>query len=479
MQALAELPVGPWSWWVNPLLLAASLAIPVLVSVHVLLHKRDVPATIGWIGLVWLSPVAGGALYLVFGINRVRRRARQLREERNPQAQRAAQAGTLPPHHPFAPLDQAVARITGWAGETGNAVRMFRNGDEAYPAMLAAIATARHSIALSSYILRDDAAGAPFVDALIAAQRNGIAVRVLIDGIGGGWLWSGAYWRLRRNGVPAARFMHAVRPWRLPSLNLRTHRKILVVDGRVAFAGGMNISAQNVLAGCPRFPVQDLHFGFEGPVVRQLLIAFFESWSFEVDEEPAADLWFPPLAPRGPAMARAITSGPDEDYEKIELLMLEAIACARRSIRIVTPYFLPDERVITSLALARMRGVEVDILLPAQSDHRVLDWATRAHIGPLLAEGCRIWRNPPPFDHSKVMVVDQEWCLVGSANWDIRSLRLNFEMNVEIYDRALAARLEALMRSREVDLLSSEELESRSFPHRLRDAAARLLMPYV
>lgn len=479
MRLLAEWPSGIWPWINGPLLELVAFVVAALVSMHALLHKRDVGSAIGWIGLAWLSPIAGGVLYLIFGINRVQRRARRLREKHASAARPGVPDHAFRPDHPFAALERAAGRITGRAAEPGNAVRVFSNGDEAYPAMLAAIAAAGHSIALSSYILRDDAAGGRFIDALIAAQHNGLAVRVLIDGIGSGYVRSAAYDRLRRNFVPVGRFMHALPLWRVPVLNLRTHRKILVVDGRLGFAGGLNIAAENVLAGTPPDPVRDTHFSFEGPVVRQLVTTFAEDWSFEMGEELAGEPWFPPLAPAGGAVARVVTSGPDQDLEKIEFLILEAIACARRSVRVMTPYFLPDERVVTSLALAKIRGVDVDIILPVRSDHRILDWATRAHIRPLLAVGCRIWSNPLPFDHTKIMVVDGAWSMIGSANWDIRSLRLNFEMNVEVYDEALGARLEALMQDRHLRRLSTQELDGRSLPHRLRDAAARLLMPYV
>ena len=479
LRLLGGWPLDAWPWFPGRLLVLIGVAAALLVSLHALLHKRDVGSAIGWIGLAWLSPIAGGILYLIFGINRVRRRARRLRERHGSHQRARAQGLALHPDHSFAALGRAAGRITGRAAEGGNAVRIFCNGDAAYPAMLEAIAAAGHSIALSSYILRDDTAGGPFIDALIAAQRRSLAVRVLIDGIGGGYFHSPAYNRLRRNGVPVARFLHALSPWRMPVLNLRTHRKILAVDGRLAFTGGMNIGAENVLASRPPHPVRDTHFSFEGPVVGQLVAAFAEDWWFEMEQELSGDIWFPPLAPIGGAVARIITSGPDQDVEKIEFLILEAIACARHSVRFMTPYFLPDEREITALALAQMRGVEVDIILPERGDHRLLDWATRAHIGPLLAEGCRVWRNPPPFDHSKIMVVDGEWCLIGSANWDIRSLRLNFELDVEIYDKDLGARLETLMRSRQSRRLSVEGLDARSLPTRLRDAAARLLMPYL
>ncbi len=361
----------------------------------------------------------------------------------------------------------------------GNTVQIYRDGDEAYPAMLSAIAAARRSVGLSSYIFRDDAWGGRFIDALIAAQGRGVAVRVLIDGIGGGWLLSPAYRRLRRQGVPAARFLHSPLPWRMPFLNLRSHKKILVLDGAVGFTGGMNISDANVMAARPEAPVQDTHFRIEGPVVGQLTEAFAQDWAFAAGEDLGGEAWFPDLAHHGAAPSRVIDSGPDEDLEKIEFALLQAVACAREGIAVMTPYFLPDERLTTALALAAMRGVAVDLVIPERSDHAFVDWATRANIGPLLKEGVRVWRCPPPFRHSKITVVDGEWCLIGSCNWDIRSFRLNFELCVEVYDRGLAGALMALMHSARGTALTEAELDARTLPARLRDAAVRLMLPYL
>jgi cardiolipin synthase len=284
---------------------------------------------------------------------------------------------------------------------------------------------------------------------------------------------------LRRAGVPAGRFMHSPMPWRMSFLNLRTHKKILVVDGTLGFTGGINISDQNVLAGAPAKPVQDTHFRIEGPVVAQLVEAFARDWSFVADEELSGPAWFPPLEPRGTALARVVTAGPDEDLEKVEFAVLQAIACARRSIRLMTPYFLPEQQVVNALSLAAMRGVTVDVITPERSDHRLVDWALRANVGPLLRDGVRMWRSPPPFRHSKLLVVDGEWSLIGSSNWDMRSFRLNFELCVEVYDRALAAVLETMLAEYRQHRLELDELRARGLPRRLGDAGARLLLPYL
>ena len=279
--------------------------------------------------------------------------------------------------------------------------------------------------------------------------------------------------------VPVGRFMHSGLPWRMPFLNLRTHKKVLVIDGRLAFTGGMNIGAENLVSRRPPHPVRDTHFRVEGPVVTQLTAAFAEDWFFVMNEELTGDAWFPPLDEAGAAVARVVTSGPDQDLEKIEFTVLEAIACARSSIQIVTPYFLPDDRLVTSLTLAAMRGVAVDIVMPERSNHRPVDWAARANSGPLLDEGCRIWLGPPPFDHSKIMVVDHEWCLIGSSNWDMRSFRLNFELAMEVYNDGLARALEAMVAARMHTQLTPAMLAGRSLPARLRDAGMRLALPYL
>jgi cardiolipin synthase A/B len=451
----------------------------ICVTVHVLFHKRDVGASIGWIGLAWLSPVLGSTLYIIFGVNRVKRRANQLR------GNRLARHAAEPPISPagrddhLASLERAGDQITGHRAERGNAVTLLNNGDEAYPKMIAAIEAAEASVALSSYIFRADAAGGRFIDALIRARQRGLQARVLIDGIGGGYFGSPTYERLKRHDVRVCRFMHSPLPWRMPFLNLRTHKKILVLDGRVAFTGGLNIGAENLLQNRPRDPVRDTHFRFEGPIVGQLTEAFADDWLFAAGENLAGDAWFPPLDELGKAVARVIVSGPDQDLEKIEFVILEAISCARQSIKVRTPYFLPDDRLVTALALASMRGVEVDVIVPQRSNHLVVDYAMRAQIAPLVASGCRIWRSAPPFDHSKVMTIDGNWCLLGGANWDARSFRLNFELNVEVYHAPIVQHIEDLMASVRGAPISAAELDRLSLPVKLIDSGARLMLPYL
>ena len=458
-------------------LLPFHLAVAMAVTVHALLHKRDVGAALGWIGLSWLAPFVGGTLYFVAGINRVRRRAQRLR--RRTRTRRPAQEIDEDPNDDLEPLQRGVTRISRRPLEIGNAFEVYQDGDEAYPPMLAAIEAATRSIGLSSYIFGTDTTGMRFIEALAAARKRGVEVRVIIDGVGGNWILSPAYRALKRRGVTAGRFLHSPLPWRMPLVNLRSHKKILVVDGTIGFTGGMNIRNDNVMALKPKHPVADTHFKVTGPVVSQLVDAFADDWAFVTHEDLEGDAWFPDLPSKGAAKARVLTSGPDQDLEKIEFCAMQAIACARDSIDVMTPYFLPDDRLLTALSLAAMRGVKVTVVIPKHSNKRVVDWATRANIGTLLKDGVRVKLGAPPFRHSKVMVVDSEWSLIGSANWDLRSFRLNFELCMEVYDESLALGLRRFVSNQANESLTDKQLKARGLPTRLRDAAVRLAMPYL
>ncbi|MFO1160162.1 MAG: phospholipase D-like domain-containing protein [Reyranellaceae bacterium] len=457
----------------------AHVVIALAVTFHVLLYKRDVGSAVAWIGIAWLSPFLGPLLYATMGINRVKRRAQRLRRQRVLATDSAATqeiAGSAATD-PYSPLEFAIGRLTGLPCEDGNQIEMLHSGDQAYPMMLAAIEGAQHSVGLASYIFRDDKAGHAFHKALIAARQRGVEVRVLIDGVGSGYFWSGTFNVLSKAGVPVARFLHSYLPWRMPFVNLRNHRKVLVIDGRIAFTGGLNIGAENIGADNPPHVVLDTHFRLEGPIVEQLTDAFADDWLYTTGERLLTDRWFPHLEKVGSVKARVVTSGPDEDMEQIEFVALHAISCAQKSIRVVTPYFLPPDPLTMALGLAALRGVKVDIVLPEHSNHALVDWARRVPLRPLIVSGCNVWLRPAPFDHSKLMVIDESWSLIGSANWDTRSFRLNFELNVELHDPGFAQQIVAATKARQ--RLRLADLDNEPLPLRLRNGAARLLQPYL
>jgi len=460
--------------------------------VHVLLRKRDVRAATAWIGVAWLSPGFGAALYYVFGINRVMRRTSRMNPGVTPRkalvTAKPATADTTPAAPEISSLPEniaTIARVSALASRhmlaPGNALTVLRAGDEAYPAMLEAIGEAKQSVAIASYIFHADKIGLVFVEALKKAQDRGAEIRVLIDGVGAGYLRSPIAERLAAAGISTVQFMHYWQPWRMPFVNMRNHKKLLIVDGALGFTGGLNIADQNVLADNPPDPVNDMHFRFEGPIVTQLMVTFAEDWNFMTGEELDGDRWWPDIPTAGAIPARGISSGPDEDIGVLSSVMATAVSEAKRRLRIVTPYFLPDQTLTACLVIAALRGAEVDIVVPERSDHAEFQWAMHAHLALLAAPGITIYYSRPPFDHSKLMTVDGAWSLVGSANWDVRSLRLNFEFNVECYGPRATTEIDRLIDDKIATArkILPVEFAARPLAVKLRDSAARLLLPYL
>jgi cardiolipin synthase len=462
------------------------IAMALAASVHAILTKREVRAAIGWAGLAWLSPYVGAILYALFGINRIKRRAQTLRprpqlpeETRSAVLARARAAVQSLGYDPD--LIRLGGAISGEELTVNNHIEPLVSGDQAYPAMLEAIGQAERSIGLCSYIFDHDRAGVRFIHALEAAHRRGVAVRVLIDGVGAQYSKPRTPKALRELGIPVAEFLSGLVSVRMPYMNLRNHRKILTVDGQIAFTGGMNIREGCVLELGSGHPVQDLHFRLTGPIVSQVQEVFTRDWQFTTGEVLDGEEWYPELGPVGECVARTIPDGPDDDFEKIYETILAAINNARESVRIASPYFLPDEALSRALHLAAKAGKRVEIILPAVNNLRLVHWAMMAELEHVLVPGIDIWLTPPPFDHTKLMVVDSLWVMFGSANWDSRSLRLNFELNVGSMNPPLAERLDRLLDEKIASArrLEREELKSRRLPVRLRDGAVRLFSPYL
>ena len=462
----------------------------VAVTVHAILQERQSKAIVAWVGLAWLAPVLGSLAYACLGINRIERKgaalgfdeARRKVADFEPRAEDVAKLKQIADFHPpLVGLAQLGSVVTGRKILTGNRVDVLRNGDHAYPRMLEGIREARESVSLLSYIFDSDRVGEQFFQALVEARDRGVEVRVQIDHVGSRYSKPNMVTRLRKAGIPVAAFLPPGKVGWSRFANLRNHRKILVVDGRIGFTGGTNIREGHCLELEPAFPVQCLHFQFEGPIVGHLQEAFATDWAFTTGERLEGETWFHPVEPTGSVGARGISDGPDDDLDKMAEIILGALASATERVRIVTPYFLPDENIIWSLVVAAMRGVEVDIVIPERNNIRIMDWAVVPRLPFLLKKGCRVFRSPDPFDHTKLLVIDGVWSLVGSTNWDARSLRLNFEYNIECYDDGLAGRLDALIdekitAARSVTL---DELANRSIPVRVRDGLSQLLAPYL
>jgi cardiolipin synthase A/B len=465
------------------IVLVVHLLLALGVSGHIVLTKTDVHGAIGWVGLVWLTPVIGSVLYFFLGINRIHRSVGRFRLGRAATPRAVASLTVLDDlSAPLRPIATLVGVVTGATLMPGNSVDPLVNGDAAFPAMLAAIDGAERSVAFATYIFDRGQVADQFVAALGAAVERGVTVRVLIDGVGARYSHPPIASLLREHGVTVATFLPSRFPVTHPFFNLRNHRKLMIVDGSQGFCGGLNIRDGCLLALDPPEPTQDIHFRLRGLVVRQMLAAFAFDWRFTAGEALDGEAWSPaPAAAPGTVFARGIANGPDEDFETLLLTLLGALAGATRSIRIVTPYFLPDPPLLDALKVAALRGVRVEIVLPVRSNLRLVQWAQTAHLADVLTGGVRLFVTPPPFDHSKILVIDDAWSLIGSANWDPRSLRLNFEYMVECYSPELAAALGGIIDTKRALAreLTVADLDHRPLPVKLRDGAAWLMQPYL
>ena len=471
------------------IILVLHLIVAIPVCVHILLTKDETAAP-PWLALVLVSPGLGALFYWILGINRVQRRARRFRGRR---------ARYIPqikdPALPFADLptgqqrqlfhyESAVhdALFTG-----GNCITPLIGAEQAFPDMLAAIAEAKTSIALSVYIFDADEIGEKFITALKRAFGRGVQVHVLVDEIGSGHKSRDADRELANAGIATARFIPQKIKF-LPVVNLRNHRKIMIIDGEVGFIGGMNIclnygpKTKGGSRSASKEAVRDLHFRATGPALDQLNAIFEEDWKFATDKSlrlPACDTGGKNV--HGPQYVRIVPDGPDNPFQRTLWIMLGALALAQKSVHILTPYFLPNAIVTSALAVAALRGIDVRVVVPAQTDIKLVDWAMAAKFQDLLEHGVKIYTAGKPFDHSKMMVVDGVWVLVGSSNWDQRSLRLNFEANLECYDADLAFTMEEHFQAMQAkaELVSLAAVQNVPWRIRMRNNIARLFTPYL
>ncbi len=464
------------------------IVLAAIAAGHAVCNKRDPRSAALWVLISATFPMIGPWLYWAVGINRVQRKAiRKLGRRGRPfEAYDSAIVSAPASYHELVahlhPLRTVADRVARLPLLEGNNIEPLHNGEQTYPRMLAAIAGARHSITMASYIFDYDDVGKEFARALGVAARRGVVVYLLVDGIGAMGNFSRIGRMLLKSGAKVTSFVPLALPFGRIRLNLRNHRKMLIVDGRVAYVGGMNISARHLLTRTndPK-RVEDLHFEITGPVVAEVQHTFSEDWALATEEVLSGEAFFPPLTPTGNALCRGIASGPDEDFEINHWMFAAAFAAAHKSIHVMTPYFVPTSPLILNMTMAALRGVEVKLWLPSIVDMRFMKWVADAYLQELLEKGIRVFRFPKPFVHTKLMIIDERWCLFGSANMDPRSLRLNFEFNVEAYDPGLASNLHRWLEGRVATTpeITLEQIMTRPTLARLRDGAAKMFSPHL
>jgi cardiolipin synthase A/B len=470
---------------------------------HIMRNRRDPVSAMLWILVTWSVPLFGFASYLAFGINRVAAKSwqkesanRRLESERS-----AREAEALPlnywrsireavahePAHPVAQkIDHAIAgQLTDSPLLAGNRIELLVTGDEAFPAMLEAIASARHHIHVQSFIIGHDGVGNRLMEALKTAATRGVSVRVLYDRFGSTRAVMGGFFH-RHRGIPNLQLAG----WTMANLlkrqfqiNLRNHRKVLIVDGHLAFTGGINLHEENLTRG-DRQPIRDYHVKLLGPVVSELQYTFLRDWYYITDESPDRLLCaehFPPLQPEGEAPVRVVNGGPATELDEIYDALFACLVSAQRQIIVVTPYFVPTSDIVRALRHAALRGVEVRLVVPRDNNHIYAGWAGRAYYEELLEAGVRIFERKPPFMHAKGLIVDDAVAVIGTANLDVRSLKLNYETNLMVYDAPFIDRLKAVMLeevalSHEIDLALWRR---RPLAHRMRENACSILTPIL
>lgn len=450
-----------------------------LLGGWIVLQKREPVATLSWLLGLALLPYLGFLVYHVFGPQKIRRQ--RLRRARSRDALPHA-----PPegdHADAAELARLGKATTGLRAVTASDVRLLVDGAAKYEALLADVRAARHHVHLEYYIYEPDRSGTALRDALVERARAGVRVRLLLDAVGSAKARRRFFAPLLEAGGELAWF-HPMRfghVWRRPWANLRTHRKIVVVDGCLAYTGGMNVTdEQDERLGDHAY--RDLHLRLEGEVVRALQLVFAEDWAYATgDRGFLSDVASQtPRAAAGDVPAQVLTSGPDSSWEAIHRMHVSAIHSAKARVWMTTPYFVPGEAAMMALTSAALAGLDVRLLVPRESDSKLVTLAARSYFGQLLVAGVKIYEYGPRMLHSKSLLVDDSLVLVGSANFDHRSFRLNFEVSVLFDHAGIAAQLAQLFEGELAHAPRVHQGRRRSLlGARLPEALARLLSPLL
>ena len=452
------------------------LAYLVWLGGWIVLQKREPAATLSWLISLAALPLLGFVIYYFLGPQRIhRQRVRRLRTR----AALHSLPDGLTPNPEVVELALIAQATSGLPPTTATRVQLLVDGAAKYQALLQAVAQARSSIHVEYYIYEPDHSGRALLQALTERAGAGVKVRLLLDAVGSGSVTA----RFLKPLVDAGGEVEWFHPLRLrglfkrPWLNLRTHRKIVVIDDAVAFTGGMNISdEQDERRGDNAY--RDLHLRLEGDVVRELQLVFIEDWAYSSGQPP---LPVPKqTAPDGPIPAQVVVSGPDSPWEAIHRLKVGAIHGARSRVWLVTPYFVPGEAARMALTSAAFGGLDVRLLVPKMSDSRLVTYAARSYFGELLGAGVKIYEYGPRLLHTKALLCDDELAFIGSANFDHRSFRLNFEVSVMLLDTTVAGELAALIEHECGQCTRVRDDRARPlWTARLPEALARLVSPLL
>jgi cardiolipin synthase A/B len=457
--------------------------------IRLLIDKREPLSTIAWLFFVIVVPIFGAFIFLVFGSQRLIRKAHKRKENikkrfshpdflvRLMKLEEVSWSGIPESDIPILKLARAVS---DYEATHGNAISWILSPEESLKEMQTAIDQAQSFIHLEYYIFTSDEVTERLFDSLIAAKKRGIEVRILYDALGSLSLKKIYFRKLAYHKIKIAGFLpFSPVPQRM-NFNFRNHRKILIVDGNLAFTGGANIG-RDYLGKLTSQQWRDYIVKVTGPACLQLQDVFGQDWQFTTGEDLSDPKYYPAAKKAGDSIVQVLESGPDSDFHSLHQAVFLMINNAREEISLMTPYFIPDGALYTSLIIARLRGVRVRLLLPLKNDSTVVQMASRSFYDDLLKVGIEIHEYQPKILHAKLLTIDHHWVVLGSANMDIRSFRLNFELNLMVWSSELSRRAkeffeEELQHSKQILL---EEFQKRPLAQKLLENACRVFSPIL
>lgn len=465
------------------------IAATVIVIVHDL---RDPVKALSWILVVTLLPVAGLVFYMVFGRNYRKEKIfnrKELEDFKQIENLCRVQLKELvdPEIQHIEPIEANKDIITLLLNNNRalltvrNKVKIINDGRSKFDELFEAIRGAVSSIHLEYYIIENDRIGTELIELLAQKAAEGVEVRLIFDDVGSWGIKRRHVRRMRRMGIKVCCFMPVAFPWLTSKLNNRNHRKIAVIDGKIGFTGGINV-ADRYIDGTKFGPWRDTHLRIEGDAVNMLQAIFMTDWYFVSGRELLNDeKYFPKSRIRSRSPLQIASSGPDSDWASIMQAFFAAINKAKKSIYIASPYFLPNQAILTAMKVAALSGIDVRVLLPYRSDSKIVYWATRSYIGEMLEAGIKVYFFCNGFNHSKLLIIDDNFCSVGSANMDIRSFEDNFEVSAIMYDPKVAVELTKQF-MRDIDssvAVTPEAWENRPRLHAIYESVARLASPLL
>ena len=463
-----------------------------IMILRIVLQRREPTATLAWVLGILLLPYVGVLMYLLVGRRRLTRQVRK----------RLARAAALEPHlarlgtgiadltapaapdHYCKPEEREIALVSNLMGRRlptcGNHVQLLPDANQTYQALEEAIRTAKDHVHLLYYIYEQDETGARFRELLTEKAKEGVTVRLLVDGVGSFGVDTFMNPMVQAGGY-FAEFLPVGNLSRHWHPNLRNHRKIAVIDSHIGFTGGVNIGDEYTGRKRRVGHWRDTHMCIRGPAVHHLQEVFTEDWFFATGEDLISERWFPEQQAVGNDMVQIIASGPDTETQPMHRIFFTAVTSAAERVFLTTPYFVPDQAMLVALETAAMRGVDVRLLLPRKSDMRLVDHAGRSYYDELLQSGVKIYEYSSGILHAKSMVIDERWATVGSANMDVRSFQLNFEVNAAVYGPDFANQLAALFQRdlTQAQQITLEDIKRKPLMARMKESLARVLSPVL